>query len=218
MKLLLTSGGLANKTIVNALKSLVSKPFSKLKVAFIPTASNFESGDKWWLIGDLKKLQELGFGVIDIVDVSALPKEMWFTRLKEADILFVEGGNTHHLIYWFNKSGLSEVLPELLETRVYVGVSAGSMVPTPSIANSTGEREPIEAIGEDFIDDGLSLVDFMVTPHINNSYFPELTFDYVQSQAKKYSHPFYALDDKSAIKVDGDKVEVVSEGEWKKLK
>ena len=42
MKLLLTSGGLENESIISALKDLAQKPLNKLNLAFIPTASNVE--------------------------------------------------------------------------------------------------------------------------------------------------------------------------------
>lgn len=44
MKLLLTSGGISNKTIENELKNLVGKDFKGLKVLFCTTASNYEGG------------------------------------------------------------------------------------------------------------------------------------------------------------------------------
>ena len=100
MKLLLTSAGLTNQTIVKALDELVGKPLDQLKIAFIPTAANLEEGDKCWLIDDLRRLSFLKFKEIDIVDISALPKEIWLKRLKKTNILFVEGGNTYHLIHW----------------------------------------------------------------------------------------------------------------------
>lgn len=134
MKLLLTSSGLENQSIIKALLKLAEKPFDQLKVAFIPTASNVEEGDKDWLINDLTKLQELNFTSVDIVDISALPKNIWEKRLEEADVFFFEGGNTCHLIYWIKKSGLINLLPEFLKTRVWVGVSAGSMVVTKYIS------------------------------------------------------------------------------------
>jgi len=216
MKLLLTSAGLANNSIIKALQELAIKPFSELKIAFIPTASNLEPGDKQdWFITDLEKLKELKFNSIDIVDISALPKEIWLTRLKEVDIIYVEGGNTYHLMYWLNQSGLSELFPELLKTKIYVGVSAGTMVVTPSILNSTAERPMVKEIGEIVYDDGLGFVNFMITPHINNSWFPKTTFQNLELESKKYPHPIYALDDNSAIKVDGDKIEIISEGVWK---
>ncbi|MHB8860577.1 MAG: Type 1 glutamine amidotransferase-like domain-containing protein [Minisyncoccota bacterium] len=216
MKLLLTSGGLENESIINALKDLVGKPFENLQLAFVPTASNLEAGDKKWLIEDLKVCKRLGFSV-DIVDISALPRKIWQKRLEDAEVLFIEGGNTFHLMHWIRKSGLVDVLPELLETRVYVGVSAGTIVATPSLTLSRSEKNAAEEIHGEISDDGLSLIDFLVEPHINNSYFPELTFDYVREESKRAAFPVYALDDQSAIKIVDGEVSVVSEGEWQKF-
>ena len=216
MKLLLTSGGLENKSIIKALFDLLQKPFEESKIAFIPTASNLEAGDKKdWFIEDLIQLKNLKFNSIDIVDISALPKEIWLERLKEVDILFVEGGNTYHLMHWFNKSGLSEILPELLKTKIYIGVSAGTVVATPSLLNSKSEAKFVEKISKKINHKGLGLIDFMIEPHVNSVWFPESTFKNLEKQSKKYKYPIYCLDDNSAIKIDGDKIEIISEGEWK---
>ena len=220
MKLLLTSAGLRNQTIVKALDELVGKPLDQLKVAFIPTAANLEEGDKGWLIDDLRRLSFLKFKEIDIVDVSALPKEIWLERLKNADVFFVEGGNTYYLMYWFNKSGLSKELPKLLITRVYVGVSAGSMVVCPSIKNEdlcASAKEDFTKTKETLIEDGLNLVNFMIEPHINSKYFPESTFENLEKISKEYKYSIYGIDDDTAIKIDGDKLEVVSQGVWEKF-
>jgi dipeptidase E len=217
MKLLLTSAGIRNQTILKGLDELADKPLDQLKVAFIPTAANLESGDKDWLIDDLRRLSFLKFSQIDIVDISALPKEIWLTRLKEADILFVEGGNTYHLMYWFNKSGLSKILPKLLETKIYIGVSAGSIIATPSLINADFESKPLKKINEEIFHEGLKLVDFMIEPHINSEYFPDSTLEKLAKRSKKYNSPVYGIDDETAIKIDGDKIEVISNGVWKKF-
>lgn len=217
MKLLLTSGGITNNSMVKALKDLVQRPFKELNLAFIPTAANLEEGDKWWLIKDLKTCQELGFKAIDLVDISALPQKIWKPRLESANILFVGGGNTYHLMYWINKSGLKDLLSKLLESRIYIGISAGSIVTIPSLILSSAEKEILEKIGEEIFDRGLGFVDFLIEPHINSKYFPELTFDYAKKQAEKLNKTVYALDDQTAIKVDNGKIEIISEGEWKKF-
>ncbi|MBI3486237.1 Type 1 glutamine amidotransferase-like domain-containing protein [Candidatus Daviesbacteria bacterium] len=217
MKLLLTSGGLTNQSIVKALKDLLAKSFNQLNLAFIPTAANVEFGDKSWLINNLLECQKLGFKSIDIVDISALPKKIWQKRLEDSDALLFSGGNTYHLMYWINKSGLKDILKKLLKTRVYIGISAGSIITTPSLKLSSVEKEPLKEIGETIYDDGLGLVNFLVEPHINSPYFPELTFDYVEQEAEKVSSPIYALDDNCAIKVDGKNVSVISEGIWKRF-
>lgn len=217
MKLLLTSGGLANDSIIKALSELVHKPFNELKLAFIPTASNLEAGDKRWLIKDLEACKNLNFLSIDIVDISALPKTIWQKRLEDSDIILVEGGNTYHLMYWLNHSGLAQIITELLKTRVYIGISAGSLIATPCIINANSEKQLAIDIGDTIYDDGLSLVNFMIAPHIKSSYFLDYTFEKLEQEAKDYKHPIYGLDNNSAIKIDGDKVEIISEGEWKKF-
>ena len=215
--MLLTSAGLMNESIVGALRELTVRPFEELNLAFIPTAANLEEGDKGWLIDDLEACQKLGLKELDIVDISALPKSVWQKRLEAADIIFVSGGNTFHLMHWVRASGLEEVLPELLKTRVYVGVSAGSMITNPNIRCSLSEKGVAEEIHGAIEDGGLSLVDFLIEPHINNAYFPELTFEYVQNESTETTLPIYALDDQSAIQVVDGEVTVVSEGEWKRF-
>ena len=217
MKLLLTSGGLTNKSIISSLKELTGSPFSKLNLAFVPTASNMESGDKWWLLDDLETVRKLKFKSIDLVDISALPRKIWKKRLEEADVLLLEGGNTFHLNYWVHHSGLDKILPELLKTRVYIGISAGTIITTPSLVLSSSEKEPLKEIGEEVIEKGLALVDFLVEPHMNNSYFPENTFDQLEKRSRDIPHTIYALDDESAVQVIGQEASVISEGKWKKF-
>ena len=217
MKLLLTSGGLENESIITALKDLAGRPFETLNFAFIPTASNLEAGDKWWLIEDLQVCKKLGFASVDIVDISALPRTIWQKRLEAADVLFVEGGNTFHLMHWLRVSGLAELLPELLKTRVYVGVSAGSIVAGQGLQFSRSEKSEAEEIDGAIDEVGMSLVDFFIEPHIGSVYFPELTFEYAREEAEKTGETLYALDDQSAIQVNEGVVSVVSEGAWKKF-
>jgi len=217
MKLLLTSAGLSNKSITDALLEMTEKPFSELNVAFIPTASNVESGDKFWLIDDLINLKNLGFKQIDIVDISALSKDMWLPRLEKADIFYFEGGNTFHLMRWIEKSGLKEFLPELLKTKVYVGVSAGSMVACKNLDLSTSERLYDEKVDENAKDEGLNFIDFLIRPHLNSQYFPNINLENLEKMSQELPDTFYAIDDQTAIKIIDGEMSVISEGVWKKF-
>jgi dipeptidase E len=218
MKLLLTSGGLSNNSIISSLKKLTEKPFSELNLAFIPTAANIEAGDKTdWFLKDLEICKNLGFKSIDLVDISALPKKIWTKRIEESQIIMIEGGNTYHLMYWVRKSGLEKLLPELLKTRVYIGISAGSMIMAPSLDLSSSEKGIVEDIAEKIEEKGLGFVDFLIEPHINSPYFPDLTFVNFEKQSKNIELPIYALDDNSAIEIIDDKITVISEGNWKKF-
>lgn len=217
MKLLLTSAGLSNKTIVKAFSDLVGLPNEKVHIAFIPTASNVEEEDKGWLIDDYSNLKKENYGCIDIVDISALPKDIWLPRIKEANVIFVGGGNTFYLMSWLKKSGLDTILPELLETRIYVGISAGSMVATVNLRMSTSQKSYSEKVFPLKDDNGLGFVNFHIRPHLNSEFFPKVRVEYLREEAKKIPEPIYAIDDDSAVLVNDNKVEVLSEGKWKKF-
>lgn len=214
MKLLLTSAGLTNKTIISGLKRLLGKGLKGAKVAFIPTAANVEEGSKDWLIGDYNNCQNTGLEV-DIVDISAVKKDVWLPRLQAADIILLGGGNTFHLMYWVEKSGLRELLPDLLSSKVYIGISAGSCICGPTVYNSVQNlfKEKYELK----IEKGLGLVDFQFIPHLNSEYFTLIRKDNLEKKAKELSEPVYGLDDNSAILIHDDKIEILSEGEWMKF-
>lgn len=207
MKLLLTSGGLRNPTLVQAFLDLVGKPAGEIKVAFIPTALNVEPGDKGWVVDQLVRLRDLGIAQLDIVDVSATPKDIWLPRLEESNVIFVNGGNTTYLMSCFNNSGLTELMPRLLEDRVYVGVSAGSYIATPDIRFNSDNTDKV--LG------GLKLVDFGLQVHLHSPKFPlAKTDEAVRQRVKGCPYKVYALDDNMAIKVDGGEMKVVGEGEY----
>lgn len=99
MRLFLTSTGLVNDSIVRSFNELVGLPKEKINIAFVPTAANVEEGDKSWLIDDLNNLKKQGYECVDVVDISAISQEVWKPRLEKANVLFIGGGNTTHLIY-----------------------------------------------------------------------------------------------------------------------
>jgi len=216
MKLLLTSGGLTNKTICKALSDLIGTSKSKINVAYIPTAANVEDGSKEWLINDLSNIKDQGYPV-DIVDISAVDKDIWLPRLKKADVIFFGGGNTFYLMSWLRKSGLDKLLPELLKTRVYVGISAGSIVATINLRMSSSQKSYSEKVFPLQNDKGLGFVIFHVRPHLNSRYFPRLKVKNLAKIAKDIPETVYAIDDNSAVVVNGKEVKVVSEGKWVKF-
>ncbi|MEI6690873.1 MAG: Type 1 glutamine amidotransferase-like domain-containing protein [bacterium] len=217
MKLLLTSAGITNKSLENALASLLSRRVKECNIAYVPTAANVESGDKGWLIEDLVNLQKMGWNELDIVDFSAIPRDIYLPRLQHADVICFSGGNTYHLIHMIKKIALDIDLHVLLKSRVYMGISAGSMVAGSNLMLSTSATMYSESVGDVKDDKGLNLVNFQIRPHLNSKYFPSVRLDNIRKQAIESPTPIYALDDLSAIKIIGDKFEVVSEGSWEKI-
>lgn len=217
MKLLLTSSGITNKSIEKALSELVKKPFSELSLTFIPTAANIEEGDKSWLVEDMYNFKKLGFAYFDVMDISAVSREIWLPSFNKADVLVFGGGNVNYLLGWIKKSGLKEMLPELLKTKVYVGISAGSMVIARNISLSSANILYYEQTGDLKNTKGLGFVGFEIMPHLNSKGFPKVRLDYLQKFTEKTPRAFFAIDDSTAIKVIDNQIDVVSEGQWKKF-
>lgn len=223
MKLLLTSNGLSNKSISNAFVGLVGKSAEDIKVAFVPTAAMVEPGNKDWLINDLHRIYQLGC-YIDIVDIAQLSKEEWLPRIEVCDVIFVGGGYSFYLSYMMQRSGLFEEMSRLLESKVYVGISSGSMIMGQSLVLSpqdanTFQDEDYEIVGpkDRSSSKTFNYVNFIFRPHFNSLSFPKVNQRNLEEKAKNIIQPIYALDDESALKIVGDKVEVISEGSWVKL-
>ncbi len=218
MKFLLTSNGISNVSIEKALLELLGKPLNETKVAFIPTAANYFAEDKTWLVEDMNYFRERGFAFLDIVDLAALKKEQWLSRLEAVDLICVGGGSEQYLAQVMQTSGCATELPRLLEYRVYMGNSAGGMYISQFL-----EREVLNIVYPEESFEGelfpsLGLVDCHILPHLNSSFFSQVREDVIRSTVvAKLEYPLYALDDASALKVVDGKIEVVSEGEFLKM-
>ena len=223
MKLLLTSGGLTNPTIAQAFADLIGKAPQDSKVAFIPTAANAERGSKEWLIDDLYRIKSLGY-YVDVIDIAVFDRDQLAQILPDFDTLFVGGGNTFYLNYWMERSGLGAMLPELLQTTVYAGISAGSMTVGAGMAFNSEIIDGVRQFTDpDYCEQGplgqasertLGLVDFSIRPHLNSPDFPLIRAETLQAKAGELQYPVYVLDDQSAVAVADGTVTVVSEGKW----
>ncbi|PID51888.1 MAG: hypothetical protein CR972_04815 [Candidatus Moraniibacteriota bacterium] len=217
MKLFLTSNGLSNLTLKNEFVRFVGKGVEEIRIAFIPTAANIEDDGKKWLINHLNNIKNIA-GYIDIVDISALPRDVWLPRLEKANVLFFGGGNSGYLLEWVKKSGLEKDLPKLLETRIYAGISAGSMITNPTLYLSSRDYRLYYTSDSMQDDQALAYTNFYVRPHFNSTDFPYVNEENIKAIKSKVPHPIYALDDDSAVVVNGEEVVVISEGGgWKKF-
>ncbi|MBM7620105.1 dipeptidase E [Bacillus tianshenii] len=218
MKLLLTSAGVNNKSIHDALVDMLDKPISKSNSLCIPTALY---GHPWvgpgvnaweFISGNSENpMVDLGWKSVGVLELTALPsidKERWVPLVQETDVLLVAGGDALYLSHWMRQSGLADLLPGL--SSVYVGMSAGSMVMAPEIGEFFVGWTPPG--GED---KALGLVDFAMFPHLEHPMLPHNTMAAAEKWAEEMQGPAYAMDDQTAIKVIDGAVEVVSEGQWK---
>lgn len=219
MKLLLTSAGIKNTSIHDALVDLLGKPIAESSALCIPTALYaIPNGSvlAWQFISGQDSncpMCELGWKSLGVLELAALPvigKELWLPMLQKTDVLLVSGGDPLYLCYWMRQSGLADLLPSL--RTVYVGLSAGSMVMTPRIGKHfVGWTPPSGG------DETLRLVDFAIFPHLDHEMLPDNSMADAEKWAAGLQVPGYAIDDQTALKVIDGAVEVISEGHWKRF-
>ena len=218
MKLLLTSGGVTNASIRDALVESLGKPIAESTALCIPTAQwghpmcgptsvrGFVTGLPPW--GGMSALEWASLGMLELTALPTIGAERWVPWVREVDALLVDGGDATYLAHWLRESGLADLLPSLDDTT-WVGVSAGSMVLTPRI-------------GEFFVewpgaadDRTLGLVDFSIFPHLD--VFPTNTMEAAERWAAELDGPAYVMDDETAIRVVDGTVDSISEGRWRRL-
>ncbi len=219
MNLLLTSGGIKNGSIHDALVELLGKPIAQSSALCIPTAIYAfpgGAGKAWQLITGraTSPLCELGWKSLGVLELTALPTieaEHWVPVVEETDALLVGGGDPLYLCHWMRQSGLAGLFPSLAEA-VYVGVSAGSLVMAPNV-------------GDDFVfwrpptgdDEALGIVDFAMFPHLDHEAMPDNSMANAEKWAAGMQVPAYAIDDQTAMQVIDGAVQVISEGHWKRF-
>ena len=216
MRFLLTSAGIKNTSIRDALVDLLGKPIAEASALCIPTAVYAipgGAGHAWRFISgrDTTPMCELGWKSLGVLELTALPsidEELWVPMVQETDVLLVNGGDPLYLCYWMRQSGLADLLPSL--RAVYVGLSAGSMVMTPSIGKDFVGWTPLTGG-----DETLGMVDFSIFPHLDHEDLPDNSMADAERWAAGMPVPAYAIDDQTAIKVADGTVDVVSEGHWK---
>jgi dipeptidase E len=219
MKLLLTSGGVSNASIRDALVDLLGKPIEDSTALCIPTA---EYGHPWCNPGSVWRfitgnspapMSALGWKSVGVLELTALPsidEKRWVPWVQEADALVVDGGDAAYLYYWMRQSGLADLLESLPE-MVWLGISAGSMVMTPRVGDYFVHWAPPGG-GDDRT---LGLVDFSIFPHLEHPEMPGNAMADAERWAADIAGPSYAMDDQTAIKVSNGTVEVISEGQWR---
>ncbi|MFH1582445.1 MAG: Type 1 glutamine amidotransferase-like domain-containing protein [bacterium] len=205
MKLFLTSAGLVPETTESFLKMLNKKP-DETSLCFITTASHPEE-NKWYVEKDRERLSELGFKVTEM-DLKEENENSLNDKLKDFDVIFVEGGNTFYLLKYVRESGFDKALKPFLDKGgVYLGVSAGSMIAGLNIESAGWKHADRNTVNLQDLT-GLNLVPFVIAPHIDES-----NIEATRECASKVNYPVIALTDKQAILIENGIQKIVGTGE-----
>src|SRR6266540_7084132 len=114
MRFLLTSAGIKNTRIGNALVDLLGKPIAESSALCIPTAAYGHPmagpGAAWRFISGRESrtpMCELGWKSLGVLELTALPsidEELWVPLVRETDALLVGGGDALYLCHWMRGS------------------------------------------------------------------------------------------------------------------
>ena len=108
MKFLLTSAGIKNASIHDALLDLLGKSIAESSALIIPTAILPFPGGPTMAYRFIRGLTtnpmvELGWKSLGVLELTALPsikEEYWMAAVREADALLVNGGDVFYLGRW----------------------------------------------------------------------------------------------------------------------
>ncbi|MCH7951226.1 Type 1 glutamine amidotransferase-like domain-containing protein [Patescibacteria group bacterium] len=186
----------------------IGKDHGTMKLAFITTAAEAETGDMIWLDNDRKGLVGAGFELFDytITDKTKTDLEK---DLKEVDVVHLNGGTTFYLLLQARKSGFdSWVKKAVNKGTIYTGSSAGSLAASTDIElmKGTETREYEKELGSY---KAFGLVDFIALPHWGNKDFKDKFFSQRLDFAFKQDNKIILLNDWQYVKVEGDMYKII---------
>lgn len=204
--MLLTSAGMQMK---EEIKKLLQKPAYDITVAFITTAAKpMENLDYLWNDWTIMK-EEMRFNIEEI-DIEGKSEAQVMNLLKLKDIIFVEGGNTFYLLNAMRKCNFEKIIRKLLKQgKVYIGVSAGSIVAGRTIKTAGWKSGDKNIVGLKNLK-GLNLVPFDIFVH----YRPEhanIIKQQIKNPKKRKKH-LRILTDEQAILVQGKEAMLIGRG------
>jgi dipeptidase E len=126
------------------------------------------------------------------------------------------------LAHAWTSTGLAPLLRELLDEKVYIGLSAGSMIFSTlqaAAVEAFDDQEEVEMLELDSVAPAVPLLDWFLLPHLGAPFFANQTDAWIASHAARLGGPMWSLDDTSALIVrdpDADP-ELVTSGHWRRF-
>ena len=188
MRFLLTSAGIRNTSIHDALVDLLGKPIAESSALCIPTGVQpFPGGPSQvyrFISGTTPSpMCELGWKSLGVLELTALPsikQENWVPAVQETDALLVWGGSPLYLCYWMRQSGLADLLPSLRPRRSMSARAAEHGGDSRLRRRTYDDSEPLTGS-----DKALGLVDFSVFPHLDREDIPDTPLAKIERMGRR---------------------------------
>ncbi len=161
-KVILASHGFQkNKNLKKHILALLPKPAKELSAVIITTASaEWKEKNKHAILAK-QELEDMGFKKVVFLDVEFEDPN----KLKQYDVIYINGGNPFYLLYYIKKSGSDKIITRLANKGVIiVGVSGGGVVLGPNINIVDYFDRKINTIKLKDLT-GLNLTNIIIYPH-----------------------------------------------------
>ncbi|HEY4152547.1 MAG TPA: Type 1 glutamine amidotransferase-like domain-containing protein, partial [Pseudolysinimonas sp.] len=203
----------------DALVELLGKPISECRTIVVLDAILPFAGDKTRMLEHVQAYRALGWAECDVLTLFSGPVSGIESRLRSADVIFSYGGSNHWLAHAWVASGLAPVLRELLDEKVYLGLSASSMIFSrlhAAAVDALDDHDEVEMLQLESVGPALPLFDWFVVPHLGASFFPHATDEWAAGVAARLGGASWFLEDGSALLVRdlAEEPEVISNGHW----
>ena len=202
-KLFLTSAGFLNKEVADVFLNELYREPSQSRVLMVAGGRTEE--ENHYIEESKKELVDLGFKNIFIFN---LDRSITMDEVKNCDIIYVCGGNTYYLLKKFRETSLDKIVIELVnQGKIYVGVSAGSIMAGPDIEiaewGKDGDKNDVNL--KDLT--GFNFTNIAVFPHFEK----EKHKQEVEEFRKKVDYPVIELTDNQAVFVKGEDYKIMGE-------
>lgn len=162
-RVLLTSAGFKtpdgeiNSNIRSIFLELLGKPAEETKALFIPTAAVSDAAKRY---AAMCKEELLGVGIMEeFITEHDIDGTLTETEAMSFDVIYLPGGSTSHLLERIRETGFDSIIKRMVyANKVYVGVSAGSIIATPNI-------DKADVLNPDTQTAGLALVHAYIDVH-----------------------------------------------------
>lgn len=207
MKLLLASQGFLTNEIANEVERVVGKKLNEINIAIV-NESYLEldrEKDKRWVIRELACLERYIGGRIDFIDFKRLSKEEISKRVEQADLIYFVGGKQNVLARIIREYDLKNIIDDMLNKKVIMGTSAGSIIWGKQIESEIYFKEIYNKSVESIIDRDYGIVDFNIIPHYLRKGREKWNEEFLSRTLKDEKFPIYAINDNQMISyVDGE--------------
>jgi dipeptidase E len=197
-KMILTSDGITSNSIKREFLRILEKPVAETKVLIIYTLRRKSS---------IKYVRKVN---TQLKNLGIKKKNIYYANIssnikkpkKDFDVIYSCGGNTFYILDRIKKTGYDKVIKNFVHRgRLYLGVSAGSMIVHKTIKGADGGKEgDVNDIGLKNLK-ALNLTNIWIWPHFRD----ELNKEVIEFR-KSVKWPVKELRDGEAILILGKKI------------